>query len=77
MHNATARLRHQQRQPVNYEPEDGQMSGSDMDGNDLHVPSPPDSPRRQPADLNKGEEVRIHPIINGMFCQPECHYIYL
>jgi hypothetical protein len=70
VHDATAQLRQRHRQPavdpaVNINSENGPTS-SDLDNNDLRLPSPPDSPRQQPREFSSGEEVRIHPLINGM-----------
>jgi hypothetical protein len=72
MHWAKGRLRQQQQQPeqadvhpsVNYD-SDNEPTFPDVD-RDPRSPSLPNSPRRQPPDFNRGEEVRIHPLINGI-----------
>jgi hypothetical protein len=73
-HEAMARFRRQQ-QPAtgNYSSDDGPafpaddrdppVFSDDMDGPDL--PPTPNSPQQPPPDVSHGEEVRIHPLING------------
>lgn len=63
---------------VNNGPSSSDVDGDDpnhfdIDGDEPHNfdingdnSSPPNTPRHLPNNLNKGEEVRIHPLINGI-----------